>query len=158
MELNHTCLELLKILYEQRDYIPIRTLAERMEKTERSIRYSLDLVDEFLKRKKLPFLSRKFGCGVYLEHTPEMENTLKGFLTDSTPYQYKFSTEAQPIYSRDGTGGPADRILRHHSRRLGQCGEVVRGKRINIGKKIQNGTVCTGSRNQTIENMPAAPV
>ncbi len=98
MELNHTCLELLKILYEQRDYIPIRTLAERMEKTERSIRYSLDLVDEFLKRKKLPFLSRKFGCGVYLEHTPEMENTLKGFLTDSTPYQYKFSTEEREAY------------------------------------------------------------
>ena len=54
MELNHTCLELLKILYDQQEYISISTLASRLAKTERSVRYSLDLIDEFLKRKKLP--------------------------------------------------------------------------------------------------------
>ena len=78
MELNHTCLELLKILYDQQEYISISTLASRLAKTERSVRYSLDLIDEFLKRKKLPFLSRKFGSGIYLEHTPETEATLHG--------------------------------------------------------------------------------
>jgi len=98
MELNHTCLELLKILYEQQDYIGIGELSVQVGKTERSVRYSLDLIDEFLKRKKLPFLSRKFGSGIYLEHTPEMEATLQGFLASSTPYQYKFSTEEREKY------------------------------------------------------------
>lgn len=98
MELNHTCLELLKILYDQQNYITIGALAARIEKTDRSVRYSLDLIDEFLKRKRLPFLSRKFGSGIYLERTPEMEATLHRFLTSSTPYQYKFSTEEREKY------------------------------------------------------------
>lgn len=98
MELNHTCLELLKILYDQQEYISISTLASRLAKTERSVRYSLDLIDEFLKRKKLPFLSRKFGSGIYLEHTPETEATLHGLLATATPYQYKFSTEEREKY------------------------------------------------------------
>lgn len=55
MELNHTCLELLKILYEQKDYINIGILADRIGKTERSVRYSLDRIDEFLIRKSFPF-------------------------------------------------------------------------------------------------------
>ena len=98
MELNCTCLELLKILYDQNEYITISALAARVEKTERSVRYSLDLIDEFLNRKKLPFLSRKFGSGIYLEHTPEMEATLHEFLSTATPYQYKFSTEEREKY------------------------------------------------------------
>ena len=98
MELNHTCLELLKILDDQQEYISISTLASRLAKTERSVRYSLDLIDEFLKRKKLPFLSRKFGSGIYLEHTPETEATLHGLLATATPYQYKFSTEEREKY------------------------------------------------------------
>lgn len=93
MELNHTCLELLKILYEQKDYINIGILADRIGKTERSVRYSLDRIDEFLIRKKLPFLSRKFGTGIYLERTPETEAVLEKFLASSTPYQYKYSAE-----------------------------------------------------------------
>ena len=33
MELNHTCLELLKILYDQQEYISICTLSYRLAKT-----------------------------------------------------------------------------------------------------------------------------
>lgn len=98
MELNHTCLELLKILYDQKDYIGIDTLAAKVGKTERSIRYSLDLVDEFLSRKKLPLLSRKFGSGIYLEHTPAIDELLRRFLASSTPYQYKFSNTEREKY------------------------------------------------------------
>lgn len=93
MELNHTCLELLKTLYEQQDYISISALAEKVGKTERSVRYNLDIIDEFLNRKKLPFLYREFGRGIYLKRTPELEQMMHGFLTTSTPYQYKFSSE-----------------------------------------------------------------
>lgn len=32
MELNHTCLELLKILYDQQDYVTIGDLAEQLGK------------------------------------------------------------------------------------------------------------------------------
>lgn len=98
MELNHTCLELLKILYNQQTYISIGELANRLSKTERSVRYSLDLIDEFLMRKKLPFLSREFGNGIYLEHTPEVESVLYGLLATTTPYQYKYSIEERVKY------------------------------------------------------------
>ena len=53
MELNHTCLELLKILYDQQDYVTIGDLAEQLGKTERSVRYNLDTIDAFMKKKKL---------------------------------------------------------------------------------------------------------
>ena len=48
MELNHTCLELLKILYDQQDYVTIGDLAEQLGKTERSVRYNLDTIDAFM--------------------------------------------------------------------------------------------------------------
>lgn len=93
MELNNTCLYLLKHLYAQQDYITISALAEQTGKTERSIRYNLNLIDEFLHRKKLPYLSREFARGVRLVHTPQIDKVLQSFLSTSTPYQYKFSTE-----------------------------------------------------------------
>ena len=93
MELNNTCLNLLKHLYAQQDYISIAALAEQTGKTERSVRYNLNLIDEFLHRKKLPYLSREFARGIRLVHTPEVDAVLQNFLSTSTPYQYKFSTE-----------------------------------------------------------------
>lgn len=67
MELNHTCLELLKILYDQQDYVTIGDLAEQLGKTERSVRYNLDTIDAFMKKKKLPFLHRNSGSGIYMD-------------------------------------------------------------------------------------------
>lgn len=93
MELNNTCLNLLKNLYGQQDYVSISTLAEQTGKTERSVRYNLNLIDEFLYRNKLPYLSREFARGIRLKHSPEVDRVLENFLSTSTPYQYKFSTE-----------------------------------------------------------------
>lgn len=98
MELNHTCLELLKILYDQQDYVTVGDLAEQLGKTERSVRYNLDTIDAFMKKKKLPFLHRKFGSGIYMEHTAEIESILQNLLSSVTPYQYKFSTAEREIY------------------------------------------------------------
>lgn len=97
MELNNTCLSLLKHLYAQQDYITIADLAEQTGKTERSVRYSLKLIDEFLNRKKLPYLSREYARGIRLEHTPGMDALLQTFLSEATPYQYKFSTEEREL-------------------------------------------------------------
>lgn len=55
MELNHTCLELLKILYDQQDYVTIGDLAEQLGKTERSVRYNLDTIDAFMKKRSCLF-------------------------------------------------------------------------------------------------------
>lgn len=93
MELNHTCLELLKILHEKKDYTSISELAEQLKMTERTIRYSLDRVDMFLARKNLPLLAKQFGQGVQLDCTPDLERTLQRFFTEATPYQYKFSAK-----------------------------------------------------------------
>lgn len=93
MELNHTCLSLLKVLYAQQDYVTIGELAKQVRKTERSVRYNLELIDEFLRRKKLPYLTREFGRGIYLERSPQMDALLHDFMVAPTPYQYKFSTK-----------------------------------------------------------------
>lgn len=98
MELNHTCVSLLKILYNCQDYVPINKLAEQMGKTERSVRYDLDLLDKFFQQNSLPPLSRRFGAGIYLEHTPGLEVLLQGFLSTTTPYQYKYSTQERCLY------------------------------------------------------------
>lgn len=55
MELNHTCVEILKILYNEQDYVSIADLSERLGKTERSVRYNLDIVDKYLQQHGLPF-------------------------------------------------------------------------------------------------------
>lgn len=98
MELNHTCLEILKMLYNESGYISVADLSERLGKTERSVRYSLDIVDKYLQQNNLPFLEREFARGIKLKVTPEASAVLQGYLSVSTPYQYKFSTTERTRY------------------------------------------------------------
>lgn len=98
MELNFTCLEILKILYNENGYISVTDLAERLGKTERSVRYSLDIIDKYLEQKGLPYLSREFARGVRLNATPETSAILQDYLSVSTPFQYKFSTKERETY------------------------------------------------------------
>ncbi len=92
MELNHTCLEILNLLHNEKTYISVKDLAVRTGKTERSVRYSLELIDRFLTQKGLPLLERKFGSGVLLEETAQTGAVMDQFLAHQTPYQYKFSS------------------------------------------------------------------
>lgn len=98
MELNHTCVEILKILYNEQDYVSIADLSERLGKTERSVRYNLDIVDKYLQQHGLPFTEREFARGIKLKVTPEVSTVLHDYLSVSTPYQYKFSTEERIRY------------------------------------------------------------
>ena len=45
---------------KEKTYISVKDLAVRTGKTERSVRYSLELIDRFLTQKGLPLLERKF--------------------------------------------------------------------------------------------------
>lgn len=98
MELNQACLELMKLLNQQDGYISISVLSSQLRKTERSIRYSLDMIDKFLEHRKMPLLSRKFGKGVQLNKNAELDSLLQSFLAESTPYQYKFSTYERKLF------------------------------------------------------------
>lgn len=93
MELNYTCLEILKVLYTKKRYVPVTDLANHLGKTERSVRYSLDIIDKFLVQNNLPYLDREFGRGIALRNTTDVTRVLQRYLTIETPFQYKFSTE-----------------------------------------------------------------
>lgn len=165
MELNNSCLNLLKTLYAQEDYITISTLAEQIGKTERSVRYNLNIIDEFLRRKNLPFLSREFAQGIRLEHTPEVDAVLKTFLATSTPYQYKFSTAEREKFLKLGLLVGRKRYIPvgEFAERLTVCNGTVtadlvqverwlEGKQLKLIKKSRMGLHVAGDETQILRS------
>lgn len=98
MELNHTCLQILRVLREEGKYTSIETLAEYVGKTKRSVRYSLEILDDFFLKRGVAPIQRKHAIGVKLEKGPEVEALLNQLLAVSTPFLYKYSNEEREFF------------------------------------------------------------
>ncbi|SHF26333.1 transcriptional antiterminator, BglG family [Seinonella peptonophila] len=93
MSLNLRSLQIIEALLNATDYLKISQLAEKMQTSERNIRYSLKKTEEFLNDHHFQVLIRHHRKGVLLKKTPELIAFLADFMQRTTPYQYNYSKE-----------------------------------------------------------------
>lgn len=93
MELNKSCIEILKYIREKGDYVKIQDLAKIYKLTDRAIRYKIDKIEAFLVKNGFKYLEKQHLKGVKLVIEPGINEFLDSFLGEYTPYKY--------IYSRD---------------------------------------------------------
>lgn len=91
MELNKSCIEILKYLKEKDDYVKVQELAEIHKLTDRAIRYKIDKIEEFLVKNGFQYLDRQHLKGIKLIVEPGLNEFLDSFLGEYTPYRYVYS-------------------------------------------------------------------
>lgn len=101
------CSVLLDIL-ENEDWVRIRDLAQKFHVSDRTIRYDLDVVDDFLRFNKLSLLIRKQNGGVKFVESVEEKNKLLRLFQHLGLYQYVLSSSerlqkilAELLYVKD---------------------------------------------------------
>lgn len=91
MELNKSCIEILKYLKEKDDYVKAQELAEIYKLTDRAIRYKIDKIEEFLVKNGFQYLDKQHLKGIKLIRQPGLNDFLDSFIGEYTPYKYIYS-------------------------------------------------------------------
>lgn len=91
MELNKSCIEIIKYLREKNDYVKVQDLAEKYKLTDRAIRYKLDKIESFLVNNGFQYLDKQHLKGIKILNEPKLQEFLDEFLGTHTPYKYVYS-------------------------------------------------------------------
>ncbi|MBL4935641.1 transcription antiterminator [Clostridium sp. YIM B02515] len=76
--LNKRCLSILSTLLKSNKPVIIDELAKTFNISNRTIRYDLDKIDDYLREKKLPLLSRKPNFGIEIVFTEDQKKEIIG--------------------------------------------------------------------------------
>ncbi|WP_048719330.1 BglG family transcription antiterminator [Bacillus sp. 522_BSPC] len=98
MNLNKKCMAILRDLLETPDYIKIQELANKLDISERAIRYNINKLDEFLFQNGFNCIERHHLKGIKLNRVKEVTTFIAKFLEEHSPYQYILSKEERFIY------------------------------------------------------------
>ncbi|WP_400245721.1 transcription antiterminator [Niallia sp. JL1B1071] len=98
MNLNKKCMAILRDLLETPDYIKIQELANKLDVSERAIRYNINKLDEFLFQNGFNCIERHHLKGIKLNRVKEVTTFIAKFLEEHSPYQYILSKEERFIY------------------------------------------------------------
>lgn len=93
MELNKTCLEILKVLRDSDDFVKINTLSGKYNVSDRSILYNITKIEEFLHKNGFDYLERHHLKGVKLTKNPKVVSFIGSFIGKYTPYKYFYTKE-----------------------------------------------------------------
>jgi mannitol operon transcriptional antiterminator len=91
--LNSRATKILHKLFEKEVYVPVHKLAILTKSSDRSVRYNLQKIDEFLRKNKLEYLERHHLKGVKLVQTEKTKELLTKFFSEHHPYQTILSKE-----------------------------------------------------------------
>ena len=89
---------ILRDLLETPDYIKIQELANKLDVSERAIRYNINKLDEFLFQNGFNCIERHHLKGIKLNRVKEVTTFIAKFLEEHSPYQYILSKEERFIY------------------------------------------------------------
>ncbi|TDT56513.1 BglG family transcription antiterminator [Fonticella tunisiensis] len=93
MALSSRCLSILSTLYKSDDFVKVSYLANINNASERSIRYSLQKIDNFLLKHGYDCLKRHHTKGVCLNKNKEAMQFIDSFIRENTPFEYVYSKE-----------------------------------------------------------------
>ena len=91
--INNRCTQILVILLKSDEYLKTSMLSNTFNVSNRTVRYDLDTIDEYLKSNHLPELDRKPGLGVKLNVKEADKNLIANLLRDINVYYYSYSPE-----------------------------------------------------------------
>ncbi len=91
--LNSRCVQLLLYLLDSTIPITIDSLSKKYKVSNRTIRYDLDIIDEFLNDNGFKLLIRKPNSGIMLMEDPDEKERLSGFMGKLNIYYIILSKE-----------------------------------------------------------------
>lgn len=97
--INSRCAQILIWLLNANEPVKIQDFSEKFKVSERTIRYDLDLVEEFLRHHSLQPLSRKPRSGIMLVESPEGKQRLAGLLKEVDVDQIILSSEERATFT-----------------------------------------------------------
>ena len=89
--LNERCGEILRRILQSTTALRVEVLAKDLGISERTIRYDLNRIDDYLKEQALPPLCRKPREGIFLDLTPAQEARFQSGAYKEEPYRYVLS-------------------------------------------------------------------
>jgi len=91
--LNQKCVEILQFIRKSEDYIKLSDLAEKYSVTDRTIRYDVDKIEQFLVKNGFKPFDRHHIKGIRLEEQQGLDKFIDSFVNTRTPYKYSYSKE-----------------------------------------------------------------
>lgn len=96
--LNERCNKILNILLEQHEPITINEISERLNVSNRTVRYDLEELDDFFKQYDDIKIHKRTGVGIWLEYSESKRNYLLNLADSNKTYIKPFSTEERKYY------------------------------------------------------------
>nr|WP_243414589.1 BglG family transcription antiterminator [Sporosalibacterium faouarense] len=93
VELNQRKIDILQKLRRRKDFIKVEDLAKEYKVTNRTIRYDLDKIEEFLVKNGFHYLQKEHKKGVKLSKSKRIEEFIDKFINSKTPYRYFYSKD-----------------------------------------------------------------
>ncbi|PKM50127.1 MAG: hypothetical protein CVV02_12760 [Firmicutes bacterium HGW-Firmicutes-7] len=93
MSLNNRCLKMLIQIASVHTPINITTMKETYKISERTIRYDIKEINDWLKQKQLGFIEVIYGKGFILEGGEDQRRVILELLDGKTPKDYYYSSE-----------------------------------------------------------------
>jgi len=91
--LDERTFKILKMLLDSNAPIKISEISKTLGVSNRTLRYDLDRIDDFLNDKKLPQLNRKPGLGIEYSPSPEKRQLVKDILRELNVNSYILSKQ-----------------------------------------------------------------
>ncbi|MBU5592536.1 BglG family transcription antiterminator [Clostridium sp. MSJ-4] len=91
--MNERCIQIVFILLNSPKHLKINEIAKELKVSSRSIRYDLNLIDDFLKQNSLPSLIRKQNMGIFIQLSDEDNKKLLELLSEYNMSYYALSKE-----------------------------------------------------------------
>jgi Transcriptional antiterminator len=96
--INERCKNILKVLLDKNQPITIGKISEELDVSNRTIRYDLEELDDFLKDYDDINIRKKSRVGIWLECSEEKLNYLKEIIHNDKAYIKPFSAEERTYY------------------------------------------------------------
>lgn len=94
---NKRCMALINYMLNEK-LVKIKDIADKLKVTDRTVRYDLMKIDDFMSQNGFSKLKRKAGVGIWIELKPKDVNRLRHILNTVGTYDYVMTEEERVKY------------------------------------------------------------
>lgn len=98
MELNKRCIDMLQYIIHENDYVKIQELSDKYNVSDRTIRYDIERIEQFMLKNGFGYIQRQHMKGVRIEKNKSLQTYIDKFISSKTPYKYNYSKDERKKY------------------------------------------------------------